>query len=235
MLTFLSISFFIYFYPVAIIIYQLQARLMKKKFLMLCTIFFCAVVVFSQTLKETNPETEGFSANRLSKIDALAQSYVDSNKVGNVDVLVARHGKIVYYKAFGYRDFNGKAPLKSNDMFRIASQTKAITITGLMTLYEDGKFMLDDPVSKYIPEFKNAAVLKGFNAKDSSYTTVTAKRELTIRDLITHTSGISYAGIGTKEANAIYAKADIPSGFEPRNIKLADKMKQLAKLPLMAT
>lgn len=205
---------------------------MNKKLLLAITAFIY-ITSFGQTLKEVKPETEGFSTERLNKIDALVTGYVKDNKAGNVDVLVARHGKIVYYKAFGYRDFNQKIPLEKNDMFRIASQTKAITITGLMTLFEDGKFMLDDPLSKYIPEFKDAVVLKTFNKKDSSYTTEPAKREVTIRDIITHTSGISYAAIGTDEANAIYAKAGIPVGFEPRKIKLADKMKILAKLPLM--
>ncbi len=205
----------------------------KNRYLQVIIFLLCNAVAFSQPLKEVVPETEGFSSERLKKIDSVITSYTGSNQVGGLNLLVARQGKIIYYKAFGYRDFNKKTPLQRDDLFRIASQTKAVTTIGLMTLYEEGKFLLNDPVSKYIPEFKNPKVLKTFDEKDSSYTTEPAKREVTILDLITHTSGISYAVIGTKEANAIYAKAGIPVGFEPRNIKLADKMKILAGLPLM--
>jgi CubicO group peptidase (beta-lactamase class C family) len=116
---------------------------------------------------------------------------------------------------------------------RIASQTKAITSIGLMILFEEGKFLLDEPVSKYIPAFRNPKVLDKFNEKDSSYTTVPARREITIRQLFTHTSGISYPSIGTKEANAMYAKARIPSGIGTPNGKLADAMNALGALPLV--
>src|SRR6266699_3026380 len=99
--------------------------------------------------------------------------------------------------------------MQKDDIFRIASQTKAITSVAVMMLFEEGKFMLDDPVSNYIPEFKHPRVLDKFNKADTTYTTVPAKREITIRDLLTHTSGIGYAQIGTPEANAIYAKAGV--------------------------
>ena len=206
---------------------------MRLQYILLLFLLACCQLSSAQILTTTDPQAEGFSVERLRKIDTLIQSYIDSNKVGNADAIIVREGKIVYYKAFGYRDFVHKTPLQKDDLFRIASQSKAITVTGLMTLFEEGKFMLDDPLSEYIPEFKNATVLKTFNAKDSSYTTEPANREVTVRDIITHTSGISYAVIGSKEANAIYAKAGIPVGFEPRNITLADEMKKLAKLPLM--
>src|SRR5512137_176703 len=84
---------------------------------------------------------------------------------------------------------------------------------GLMMLYEEGKFLLDDPVSKYIPEFANPVVLDKFNEKDTTWTVIPARREITIRDLFTHTSGIEYAGIGTPVMNAIYAKGGIMGGF----------------------
>jgi CubicO group peptidase (beta-lactamase class C family) len=92
--------------------------------------------------------------------------------------------------------------------------------------------LLDDPISKYIPEFKNPKVLDKFNEADSSYTTVPAKREVTIRDLLTHTSGIDYAVIGSKNMSAIYAKAGIPSGLDAQNMTLGPEMKKLAALPL---
>src|SRR3546814_6911939 len=107
------------------------------------------------------------------------------------------------------------------------------TLFPYTTRLRSGKLLLDDPVSKYIPEFRNAQVLKTFNEADSTYTTVPVKKEPTIRQLITHTSGLSYAVIGTQEARAIYAKAGVRIGFEPLPYKLADKMKTLAGLPLM--
>ena len=126
---------------------------------------------------------------------------------------MARDGKIVYYKALGYDDIDSKTPLKRDAIFRIASQTKAITSVAVMMLYEEGKFLLTDPVSRYIPEFKNQQVLDKFNAADTTYTTVPAKRDITIHDLLTHTSGIGYAQIGSKEANGIYYKNGIVGGI----------------------
>jgi CubicO group peptidase (beta-lactamase class C family) len=102
-----------------------------------------------------------------------------------------------------------------------------------MMLYEEGKFLLDDPISKYIPEFTSLWCWIN-SMKRHNYTTVPAKREITIRDLLTHTSGIGYAQIGSKESNAIYAKAGITSGIGvPNGLLLSTDMKKLAKLPLM--
>jgi CubicO group peptidase (beta-lactamase class C family) len=100
-------------------------------------------------------------------------------------------------------------------------------------LYEEGKFLLDDPISQYIPAYANETVLDKFNEADTTYTTVPAKRQATIRDLLTHTSGIGYAQIGSKEANAIYAKNNITAGVDVRGDKLSDAMNRLGKLPLM--
>ena len=147
--------------------------------------------------------------------------------------LVLREGKVVYRKSFGVNDMFTQSPLRTDAIFRIASQTKAITSIGLMLLYDEGKFQLDDPISKYLPAFKNPTVLASFNPKDSTYTTVPAKSEITIRQLFTHTSGISYPVIGSKEATAIYAKAGIPSGIGTPTGTLATAMGALGKLPLL--
>ena len=125
-----------------------------------------------------------------------------------------------------------KTPMQKDEIFRIASQTKAITSVAVMMLQEEGKFLLDDAVSKYLPEFKKPQVLDKFNEADSSYTTLPAKREITIRDLLTHTSGIGYAQIGNKTMNAIYAKAGVVGGIGVNNIVLGDKMKILGHMPL---
>ncbi len=177
------------------------------------------------------PAAAGFSAERLQRIDKVLQEYVDKGRMNGAVALIVRNGKIAYYKSVGY-DKDVNTPLQKDGIFRIASQTKAITSVAVMMLYEEGKFMLDDPISSYIPEFRKPVVLDKFNKADSSYTTVPAKREITIRDLLTHTSGIGYAQIGSAEANAIYAKAGVVGGIGVDKIFLADKMKILGGLPL---
>lgn len=188
----------------------------------------------ARQLKPVAPEEAGFSSARLKKIDELFDSYTGGDhKVAGLAAIVARNGKIVYHTASGYRDIEQNKRMQKDDLYRVASQTKAVTSVAVMMLYEEGKFLLDDPISKYLPAFRNQQVLKSFNEADSSYTTEPAKRQVTIRDLLTHTSGISYVVIGSKEARAIYAKAGLGIGFEPRLVKLEDKMKILGSLPLM--
>ncbi len=184
-------------------------------------------------LEVAPPESVGMSSERLQRIDRVMQEYIDKGQQAGVGVLIARNGKIVYDKTFGVENLTTKVPLKRDAIYRIASQTKAITSIGVMMLFEEGRFLLDDPISKYIPAFKKMTVLDKFNEKDSTYTTVPAKREITIRQLLTHTSGISYPQIGTKEATAIYAKGHIPSGIGTPNFILGDAINKLATLPLM--
>lgn len=183
-------------------------------------------------LQEAPPATVGMSAEKLARIDALLQEYADKGWLPGASAIIARNGKIVYYKSFGFRDREAQTPLKRDDIFRIASQTKAITSVGIMMLMDEGKLALDDRLSKHIPEFKNLRVLDQYNEKDTTYTTVPAKREITVRDLLSHTSGIGYAQIGSPQMNAIYAKAGVVGGIGVGNIVLGDKMKLLAALPL---
>ncbi|WP_201986867.1 serine hydrolase domain-containing protein [Hymenobacter rubidus] len=166
-------------------------------------------------------------------IDQLLEEYTAASRVPGTIALVLRDGKVVYRKAVGLDDVAAQTALRTDAIVRIASQTKAVTSVGLMLLYDEGKFQLDDPISKYLPAFKNPKVLATFNEKDSTYTTVPARSEITIRQLFTHTSGISYPVIGTREARAIYAKAGIPSGIGTPSGRLAEAMDALAKLPLM--
>jgi len=184
-------------------------------------------------LTEASPASAGMSAERLARIDNVINEYIDKKWIAGATVLIARNGKIIYYKGVGYDDIDKKTPMKKDAICRIASQTKAITSVAVMMLYEEGKLLLGDPVSKYIPEFKNPKVLDKFNPADTTYTTVPAKREITIHDLLTHTSGIAYAQIGSKESNAIYYKAGVVGGIGVGKIVLGDKMKILGGLPLM--
>lgn len=207
---------------------------MKKYLLLLCLISIYNLNLFSQTISQApTPEAVGFSSKKLAKIDKEMKDWVDKGWMNGAVGLIIKNGKIVYHKAQGYNDLDTKSPIKKDDIFRIASQTKAITSVAMMMLYEEGKLLLDDPVSKYIPAFKGQTVLEKFNAADTTYTTVPAKKEITIRELFTHTSGLGYANIGSKEANAIYAKSKLSAGLGEKDNSLLAAMNRLAKLPLM--
>lgn len=170
---------------------------------------------------------------RLKRIDTFINSYIQKGYVKGVVTLIVKDNELVQYKGYGVIDASTQKPMPADALFRIASQTKAIVTAGLMTLYDEGKFTLDEPISDFIPEFKNPQVLDKFNAADSSYTTVAAKREITFRDLLTHTSGIDYAEIGSDNMRAIYAKAGLRAGLGVVNSDLVERMKILAKLPLV--
>jgi hypothetical protein len=146
----------------------------------------------SPALAEARPVSVGMSSERLARIDALCQKAVADNDIPGVVALVARRGKIVYYKSFGLADNASGRKLQRDDIFRIASQTKAITATAVMMLWEEGRFRLDDPISMYLPEFKQPQLLKTFDAAQTNYTTEAAKSEITIRQLLDHTSGLGY-------------------------------------------
>ena len=207
-----------------------------KKFVISISVFSVLLGLGScnkvPVLKEGSPESVCMSSERLARIDNMIQQAVDSSWIAGATAFIARDGKIVYDKAFGVSDLEAKTPMQTDNIFRIASQTKAIVSIAAMTLFEEGKFLLDDPVSKYIPEFGNAQVLSTFNEKDTTYTTVPANRAVTIRHLLTHTSGIDYAGIGSQTMRAIYAKAGIAPGFGSSNDLIGEEMKDLGKLPL---
>ncbi|HVW97033.1 MAG TPA: serine hydrolase domain-containing protein [Mucilaginibacter sp.] len=211
---------------------------MKNKKLFLFLLLFALFVscrLFSQDIKlqAGNAAAEKFDPARLLRIDKLIQQYVDSGWVEGADALIARNGKIVYNKAFGLADAEKKTAMRTDAIFRIASQTKAITSVAVMILYEEGKFLLDDPISKYIPSFAHPKVLASFNPKDSSYTTINARREVTIRDLLTHTSGVDYAQIGSEALKAIYAKNGLYAGFVTDKMLIGDAINKLGTLPLV--
>lgn len=175
----------------------------------------------------------GIDYTRLAQIDTLMKNYIDKNQMAGDVVLVVKDNQVVYYKGHGYSNLATKKPMVADAIFRLASQTKAITSFGVMQLFEQGKLGLDQPISDFIPEFKNPKLIKSFNTADSSYTTVPAKREITFRDLLTHTSGIDYPMIGNDTMQAIYAKKTIPSGLGYNNESLLAKMKVLGTLPLI--
>ncbi len=194
--------------------------------------FSCATEEGSR-LRVSTPESVGVSPERLNRIDSMLINAIEEDRIAGTVGLIARDGRIIYNRAFGVSELENGIPMQTDAIFRIASQTKAIASVGLMMLFEEGKFLLDDPVSLYIPEFTNPRVIEKYNPADTTFTTVPAKREITIRDLFTHTSGIEYAVIGSPMMKAVYSKAGIMGGFGNDRITIGDDIRILGKQPLV--
>jgi len=193
----------------------------------------CFLISKEQTIIKTKGSADpSIDYKNLSNIDTLINGYIQRGWVNGVVTLVIKDGNVIRNKGYGYSDLAEKKIMQPDNIFRIASQTKAIVSTGILILYDEGKISLSDPVSKYIPGFANAKVLDKFNAADTTYTTVPAKRNITIKDLLTHSSGIDYPGIGTDQMKAIYAKENIPSGLGVVNQNLVETMNKLGTLLL---
>ena len=186
----------------------------------------------SPSLTEASPASVGISGERLERIDRMLKESIAGEEIPGAVALVARKGKIVYFKAFGMADAESDRAFQRDDIFRIASQTKAITSTAVMMLWEEGKFRLDDPISRYIPEFAKAMVLDSLVEEDSSFLARPATEPITIRHLITHTSGIGYGFIDDDRFRKMYAKAGITDAWTTENILLEDNIPRLAQLPL---
>ena len=179
------------------------------------------------------PESVGMSSERLAYIDSMITSSIDAEQIPGAVALVMRNGYLIYEKAFGIANPRSGEYLRADHIFRIASQTKAITSTAVMILWERGYFRLDDPVANYIPAFKNPTVLVQFNEDDSIYTTRPAASAITIRHLLTHTSGLGY-GIIDADARMrkIYQKAEIVDLYTTANTSIQESVERLAGLPL---
>ncbi|MDF2157309.1 serine hydrolase domain-containing protein [Algoriphagus sp. CAU 1675] len=193
---------------------------------LLVSFFILSLSAFSQSVPGIIPE-------RVKKLDAMLEETVRSGQVPGLVAMVLKDGKVVYHEAKGYADVESKKTMEKNSIFRIASQTKAITSTAVMMLWEEGKFRLDDPISKFIPEFKNPQILNSFRYSDTTYTSRPASKEITIRHLLTHTSGLGYGVIdGDERMKMIYQKAGITDLFTTEKVTIGESVKKLAKLPL---
>lgn len=182
-----------------------------------------AVQVFNSA--ENAPKT--FDKERLNRIDTVFQKFVDDGIIPHAVTMIVHKGNIVHKKAFGWRDIENRIPCQPDDYFRMASQTKAISSVALMTLFEEGKFLLDDPVKKYIPSFENPQVLVSYNQENDTYTTRPANKDITIRHLLAHTSGISYAGSGA------FKKIFEKNGVPPLNTLEAKTLSEI--IPILGT
>jgi CubicO group peptidase (beta-lactamase class C family) len=208
---------------------KLFRRFVPAAILLLLFPFF----INAQTIERNASQNPTVNYERLRRIDTLVNDYINKHWLTGAVTIVVKDNQLIQYKGYGYADIDIKKPMPADAIFRIMSQTKAITSTGILILFEQGKLLLDEPIADFIPEFKNPVVIDKYNAEDTTYTTVPAKRDITFRDLLTHTSGIDYADIGTETGNAIYAKAGIPSGLGYFDASLLDKMKMLAQQPLL--
>jgi CubicO group peptidase (beta-lactamase class C family) len=198
-------------------------------------ILFTAILVFNfanAQVIQLNAKNNSVDYERLTRIDSVVNEYVNKKWLAGAVSIIIKDNQVVQWKGYGYADIESKKPMQKDQIFRIMSQTKAITSVGIMILYEQGKLLLDEPIWHFIPEFQKPVVLDKFNEKDSTYTTKPANRDITFRDLLTHTSGIDYTDIGNANMNAIYTKNKIPSGLGYFNADLLERMKALAKLPL---
>ena len=203
------------------------------------TAFVLSLVLFVQTfaslgyaqeLPRAKPEDVGMSSQQLTRLSTTLDGYVKDGRLAGGVALVMRRGKVAFLHTFGSRDREANSPMKADSIFRIASQSKALTSVGIMMLQEEGKLLISDPVSKFIPEFANSTVAV---PKDGGgYDVVKAKRQITIRDLLTHTSGISY---GTGPAKDKWDAAKI-SGFyfSDRDEPIGETIKRMAALPMDA-
>lgn len=185
-------------------------------------------------IADTGAETVGMSSERLLLLDEHIQKFINEGNLPGGVFTIARKGKIVYYKNFGYRTLDKKIPYKKDDIFRLASMTKAFTTVSIMQLFEQGKLGLDDPIFYYIPAFKNTMVLDQFNNADSTYTTNKPKKQITIRHLLTHTSGISYGSFYPGKITAIYTKAGASNfGLSDNTLTTKQMVDKIAGVPLI--
>jgi len=202
---------------------------------LLRTLIFLILVITStyvsgQGLPSDKPENMGLSPERLNRIDEVMNEYVKNGKMPGMVAMVIRHGKVGYFKSFGMKDIEGKKKMSNDAMFRIASMSKAITSVAIMTLYEKGYFLLTDPISKFIPEFKNQKVVMRSPNSDSIIL-VPVKSEITIRELLNHTSGITY---GDALQGKYYRQAGMTVGLTPTKGTIGEMIKKLGHLPLIS-
>ncbi len=211
---------------------------MKRQLLAFFVFIAISFPTFAQNaiggLMEGQPAEVGMSAERLALLDEHIQKYVAEGTMPGGVFLVARKGKIVYYKNFGHTSLDKKEAYQKDDIFRLASMTKAVTTVSIMQLFEQGKLGLDDPILYYIPGFAKTQVLDTFNPADSSYTTVPVERPVTIRHLLTHSSGIAYGAFNPGKIQAIYEKNNANQfGLSHPTMTTAQMAEQIAKAPLI--
>jgi CubicO group peptidase (beta-lactamase class C family) len=203
---------------------------MVRKFILSACLAACVCpALLAIDLPTAKPEALGISPDRLARIGTAVDAGIADKRIAGMVTLVIRHGQVCWFDARGNADREAGKPMRTDTIFRICSMTKPIVSTAVMMLYEEGKFTLEDPISKFIPEFKNPRVLVKPASGDA--TTVPAKAEITIRDLLRHTSGLTYPWNAT--LGQAYDDADVSSGLIQYDGTIADFVKHLAGVPLL--
>ena len=192
--------------------------------LVLCLPALLTPITHGQSVAKVTPQEAGLSSTALQQIDVLLQQAVERKQVAGAVALLARDGKLGYLRAKGFQDVEAGKEMTTDTLFRIASMSKPVTSVAVMILVDDGRLTVTDPVSKYLPEFKNPKVLMLGSGGDSKL--VPASREITIHDLLTHTSGLTYRFMAQKPFAELYHKADICDGLTRPSFTLAENVRR---------
>ena len=209
---------------------MIYKKKMNRILVYISFLWVLTVSAFSHELPMVEPEAVGLSTERLSRIDKVMEMHVNQQKIAGGVTLLVRHGKIAHLGTYGMMDVEAKKPMTPDTIFRIASMTKPITSVAVMMLYEEGHFRLHEPVSKFIPAFKEMHVLPPEDAEDSAQP-VPATQQITIWNLLTHTAGLTYHWNG--RLGQQYTDAGITHGLLQDESTLEEKMKILATIPLL--
>lgn len=212
-----------------------HSRVLRRTF---SAALFGSVLFFSTSLASAAEPVPtavdlGFSLERLGRLDSAIEVSIKEQQMAGAVMLIRRDGRNAVLKAYGLQDIEKAKPMQTDAIFRIASMSKAVTTVAVMMLYEEGRFLLNDPVSKYIPAFKNSVVAvpppEGV-ANAPSFVTVPVKKPITIRNLLTHTAGLTY---GEGLAHELYEKANLTGWyFANHDETIGDAINRLATLPL---
>ena len=181
----------------------------------------------SRALEQVVPEEVGMDSGRLERVTQAMQGFVDEGLLSGAVTMASRDNKVMHYEAVGYRDIEAQAPMTPDTIFRIYSMTKPVTGAALMILYEEGKFKLSDPVEKYLPEMKDLQVYAGLN-DDGSMITEPSDHPMTIRELMSHTGGLSYGIFAQSDIDSAYVEAGLLSPFDTN----AEFVAKLGQIPL---
>jgi len=195
----------------------------------LLLLVLAAQAALAQSLTPATPEAVGMSAERLTRVHGASQAFVDRREIAGAVTLIARGGRLVDLHTVGWQEVEKKIAISPDTIFRIASMTKPVTSVAVLMLHEEGKFLLTDPVSRFIPAFKGARVLGAGGAAPAP-----ARREITIRDLLTHRSGITYGFINPGPVGDAYRKGAVVDGLAAEPVTLAEAIDRLAAQPLVS-
>jgi CubicO group peptidase (beta-lactamase class C family) len=200
----------------------------RRLWLLAAVTAIAGVTVAAADLPTGTPESVGMSSARLARLDAAVQADITAGRLPGIVVAVARRGKVVYQKAFGAANLATREPMRADAMFRLYSMTKPVASVALLTLYEQGKFRLTDPLDRYLPQFANVKVYKGASTDGTPVLAVPARKP-TIQDAFRHTLGLA-SGLGQSPVDALYRQAGIGMG---QLDSLAQEMDRLGTVPLL--